>query len=60
MTKEVHVAVNNVPDYAHKYEWWVIRYCDGYMWFWGGFDDENRAIEAANEIGNGMVIQNNE
>lgn len=45
----------NVPEYAHKYKYWVVRYHAGYLWYWGAFDDENKAIDAAiNE--DGMVV----
>ncbi len=59
MTKKATVDVCNVPDYAVKYRFWVVRYHGGYLWFFGGFDDENRAIEAANAE-DGMVVEVNE
>ena len=55
MTEKALVDVCNVPEYAHKYKFWVVRYSSGYLWYWGAFDDENKAIEAAiNE--DGMVV----
>lgn len=55
MTKKAVVDVCNVPEYAHKYKYWVVRYSAGYLWYWGAFDDENKAIDAAiNE--DGMVV----
>lgn len=56
MTKEIPVSILNVPEYAPKYRFWVVRFCDGLLWFYGGYDDENRAIETANWLGNGMVV----
>lgn len=57
MTKEILVTILNVPNYAPKYQYWVVRFCDGRLWYYGGFDDENRAIEAADFVGNGMVVE---
>ena len=51
------VTILNVPNYAPKYTFWVVRFCDGRLWYYGGFDDENRAIEAADFVGNGMVVE---
>jgi hypothetical protein len=59
MTKKAVVDVCNVPEYAHKYKYWVVRFSSGYLWYYGGFDDENRAIEVANTE-DGMVVTNNE
>lgn len=57
MTKDIMVTILNVPNYAPKYQYWVVRFCDGHLWYYGGFDDENRAIEAADFVGNGMVVE---
>ena len=56
MTKKAVVDVCNVPEYAHKYKYWVVRYSAGYLWYWGAFDDENRALEVANAE-DGMVVE---
>jgi hypothetical protein len=32
-----------------------VRYSSGYLWYWGAFDDENRAVEIANAE-DGMVV----
>lgn len=58
MTEKVLVEVMNVPPYALNYEYWVIFYNDGYLWYWSASDDENRALESLNERGEGMVIRN--
>lgn len=55
MTRHVNVAVNNVPDYANDYPFWVVVYNAGYLWFWGAYNDENRALDVANEE-DGMVV----
>lgn len=59
MTRRVMVAVNNVPDYANDHPLWVVKYYSGFLWFWGAYDDENRALDVANEE-DGMVVNINE
>ena len=56
MTEQATVEICNVPEYAHKYKYWVVRYHAGYLWYWGAFDDENKAIEAASNE-DGMVVK---
>lgn len=54
-TIKIPVEVNNVPDYAEAYCYWVLTFCAGRLWFWGAYSDENRALEVADEE-MGMVI----
>lgn len=54
-TMVVPVEINNVPGYADCYDFWVVRYCAGRLWFFGAYADENRALEVANDE-EGMVI----
>jgi hypothetical protein len=49
------LKINNLPDYAILYKYWVVRYVEGEYWFWGAYDDVSRAGQAALEI-NGIVI----
>ena len=51
------VKVNNVPDYAKKSPYWVVRKYDGEYWFWGAWDDKESADKIANAIG-GYVVEN--
>lgn len=50
--------VNNVPNYAHDYRYWVVRAVEGELWFWGAWNDENRANEVAAELFNGAIVVN--
>lgn len=61
MTKSraVTVQVYNVPDYANDHDFMVAKYDAGRLWFYGAYDDENRALEVANEI-DGLEININE
>ena len=54
MTKE---KVNDVPDYAKDSNYWVVRECDGEYWFWGAWNDRERADHIARVIG-GIVVEN--
>ena len=56
MAKEIMTAlVQNVP---HDMETYVVaRYVDGEYWYYGSWDDEDRASEVAAEIG-GVVLEN--
>lgn len=47
------MTINNMPNATKKYI--VARRVDGALWFWGSWDDRNKANEVALEIG-GEVI----
>lgn len=49
--------INNVPDYASEYKYIVARRVGEELWFWGAWNDYERANEVALEIG-GEVIKN--
>lgn len=49
--------INNLPAYANEYKYIVVRRVDGEFWFWGAWNDCNRANEVAIEIG-GEVVTN--
>ena len=50
--------VNNVPEYAHHHRYWVVRAVNGELWFYGAWDDEDRANEVAAELPNGALVFN--
>lgn len=52
---ETKEAVNNVPDYAVNYQYWVVREVDGAMWFYGAYETDERAKEVAGTV-NGIVL----
>lgn len=43
--------INNLPTYANEYKYIVARRVDGELWFWGAWNDRNKANEVAIEIG---------
>lgn len=47
--------INNIPEYAKNRAFMVCNEIDGELWFWGAYDDRNKANEAAMDIG-GVVI----
>lgn len=49
--------INNLPTYANEYKYIVARRVDGELWFWGAWNDLNKANEVALEIG-GEVVTN--
>ena len=51
------MMINNLPAYAKEYKYIVVRKIDKELWFWGAWNDMDKANEAAVEI-NGMVVTN--
>jgi len=49
--------INNLPTYANEYKYIVARRIDGELWFWGAWNDRNKANEVALEI-EGEVVTN--
>ena len=49
--------INNLPTYANEYKYIVARRVDEELWFWGAWNDRNKANEVALEIG-GEVVTN--
>jgi hypothetical protein len=49
----LRVTVNNLPDEPKRYV--VARVIAGELWFWGSYEDEDRAKQAAKEI-EGVVL----
>ena len=49
-------GVQNVPDYAFKYDWMVARFADGESWFYGAYPTKERAVEVAIEV-NGFIVR---
>lgn len=44
------MKINNLPDNYKDYAYVVARKFDGDLWFWGCYNDRNRANEAALEM----------
>lgn len=49
--------IKNLPEYAKKYQYIVARRVDSQLWFWGAWNDKNKANEIALNIG-GVMIRN--
>lgn len=49
------MKIMNIPEYAAEHNWIVARPVDDEVWFYGAYNDENRARSVAEEI-NGIVI----
>lgn len=60
MGKEVVVEVKNVPDYAEKHPFWVVRFDDNTraLWFYGAWDDKTKAEQCVEETMNGLLVLN--
>lgn len=50
------MIINNLPDYYIDYEYTVFTVVDDECWFWGCFNDRNKAHEIAVSIGGGVTI----
>lgn len=48
---DANIKINNVSDYAWDYKYIVARKCDGEYWFWGAYNEFDRALYAAEEEG---------
>lgn len=49
------IKINNLPEYAHHYNWLVCRVVENELWFWGAFNKHDDAFEVALEVG-GVVV----
>lgn len=54
-----HNAVKNMPAYTSKHKYIVVRRAGDWddLWFYGAWNDAEKAQEVANEIG-GIVLEN--
>lgn len=53
----LNTIINNLPGYAIHHNYIVTSVCDNSLWFYGAWDDEDKAYEVAEMIG-GVVIKN--
>ena len=51
------MEINNVPEYAKKYPFWVARIADNELWFYGAYSDWEKALEVSQQIG-GFAFEN--
>lgn len=50
--------INNYESYADQYKYIVARRVGGELWFWGAWNDRDKANDVAEELGNGVVLVN--
>lgn len=50
------MKIKNVPDYAFDYEYVVACWVDEEWWFYGAYNDEEKADKIANELFNADVF----
>lgn len=53
---DAKVAVKNLPDKPLRTGYMVVRICNLVLWYYGFYDSYERALQAADEIGNGIVL----
>ena len=49
-------TINNLPEYAKEKAFIVARICDGELWFWGAWDNQEKANEVAYGLENGICL----
>lgn len=49
------MKINCLPEYARNYNWIVARVVDGEAWFYGAYNDEDKAFAVGTEV-NGVVV----
>ncbi len=49
------MKVNNVSENAKKYPWMVVRVCKGEYWYYGSWNDFEKAAACACEIGGAAI-----
>ena len=59
-TEKFTAIVQNTESYAKNHRYIVARLVDGELWFYGAYDDEDHARTAIDEIGNGVLLFNEE
>ena len=55
----LELIIKNLPAYAIYHNYIVTSVCNSNLWFYGAWDDEDKAYEVAEMIG-GVVIKNPE
>lgn len=52
------MTIQNMPEYAKNYKYIVARRVDGELYFWGAWNDKDKANSISHELGDGIVIVN--
>lgn len=54
----MNVKINNMPDYAAEKQYVVATLVDGELWFFGAYDDYDKAQYAVQETDGRLLIEN--
>jgi hypothetical protein len=57
---EALCEVENVPEYAECYRYWIVTPVKGRLWFWGAYMHRNKAEFAVSDAGGNQIIVENE
>ena len=57
MKYNVELQIENVPETAIKYPYWVILNVSGKLWYYGAYSSENNAVKALDDVNNGFVVK---
>ena len=56
----VTVEINNAPEDLNERSGFLVARCENAeLWYYGLYDDYTRALTAAKEIGNGVILNLN-
>ena len=58
MEIKIMMTIQNVPKYAKNYKYIVARQVDGEFYFWGAWNDKDKANNISHELGDGIIIVN--
>ena len=50
--------INNLPNYAEDYKYIVVTLVDGELWFYGAYNDYEKALLVARETSDRMIVDN--
>lgn len=50
------LEIHNVPNYAHQYNNWVVRFHNHQLWFFGAYDTKAAADKACRTMDNALVV----
>ena len=50
------LKVNNLPEYAKNYNWLACNTVDDELWFYGAYNDHDKAFDVAISIGGVVVL----
>lgn len=54
----MNVKINNIPEYANHYKYVVATLVEGQLWFYGAYDEYDKADRAFKEMDGRLIIEN--